>query len=93
MNNKFEVLKVKNKSFVVKLDYNPITDDYDYHMYIRHLVTPEQAIFAYFNKTSELYNPKYDRYELYCKESDICVYYTFLKEKNILLITAFFKGE
>lgn len=93
MEHKYEAFTVRNKTFIVKLDYNDISNDFDYHMYIRHLVTPEQAINAYFHKTSEKYNEKYDRYELYCESSDIFVYYSYLKTKNILLITAFFKGE
>lgn len=32
------------------MDLNPITNDYDYYMYIRHLVTPEQAIAAFSRK-------------------------------------------
>ena len=61
-------------------------------MYIRHLVTPQQAIAAYFNKTSECYNDIYERYELYSEKYNITVYYTYIKEKNILLITAFYGG-
>ena len=61
-------------------------------MYIRHLVTPQEAIAAYFTKTEEEYNTKYNRYEAYSKKFDITVYYTFLKDENVLLITAFRQG-
>lgn len=93
MNHKYQSFKVKDKVFVVKLDLNPITNDYDYHMYIRHLVTPQEAIRAYFSKTTEIYNEKYDRYELYSESLDITVFYTYLKNENIFLITAFYKGD
>ena len=52
--NKYNVFKIKGKKFIVKLDLNPITNEYEYHMYIRHLIMPEQAIAAYFQK-----QPKY----------------------------------
>lgn len=93
MEHKYQSFKIKGKKFVAKLDLNPITNEFEYHMYIRHLVTPQQAIAAYFSKTSENYNEKYDRYELYSKSQDITVYYTYLKEKDIFLITAFYQGE
>ena len=73
------------------MDLNPITNDYEYHMYLRHLVMPQQAIAAYFSKTNEIYNEKYDRYELYSEEYNITVYYKNL-EPDILLITAFYEG-
>lgn len=92
MEHKYETFKIKGKKFIVKLDLNPITNEFEYHMYIRHLVTPHQAIAAYFYKTSETYNKTYNRYELYSKTHDITVYYTYLKEKDIFLITAFYQG-
>lgn len=91
--HKYKVFKISGKKFVVKMDLNPVTNDYDYHMYIRHLITPEQAIAAYFTKTSEIYNQNYDRYELYSQKYDITVYYTYLKDENVLLITAFQGGS
>ncbi len=42
-NHKYKVFKIKGQKFVVKLDLNPITKEFEYHMYIRHLITPEQA--------------------------------------------------
>ena len=90
--HKYEVFKIRNQKFIVKLDLNPLTNDYEYHMYIRHLVTPQQAIAAYFSKTSDVYNKKYDRNELYSEMLDIMVYYKKLNP-DIFLITAFFKGE
>lgn len=92
VNAKYEIIKIKNTKFVVKLDYNPISQDYEYHMFVRHLVTPQEAIAAYFSKTYEEYNEKYDRYEAYSEKFDITLYYTFLKDENILLIIALRQG-
>ena len=50
MKAKYQIFKIKGQKFLVKLDYNELTQDYDYHMYIRHLVTPQEAIAAYFTK-------------------------------------------
>lgn len=70
------------------MDLNPLTNEFEYH----NLVTPQQAIAAYFTKTTEIYNSQFDRYELYSESLNINVYYTYLKEKDILLITAFYQG-
>lgn len=92
MQSRYKIFKIQGKKFVVKLDYNPLSGSYDYHMYLRHLVTPEQAIASYFTKTYEFYNEKYNRYEAYSEKYDITIFYTFLKDENILLITAFSQG-
>lgn len=92
MQYKYKMFKIKGQKFVVKMDLNPLTNEFEYHMYIRHLVTPQQAIAAYFSKTSEIYNEERKRYELYSSSLDITVYYTYLKEQDILLITAFHQG-
>ncbi len=92
MKPKYQLFKIKGQKFVVKLDYDEVLQDYNYHMYIRHLITPEQAISAYFSKTYEEYNEEFDRYEAYSEKLDITVYYTYLKDENILLITAFSQG-
>lgn len=93
MKHKYQAFKIKGKKFIVKMDLNPLTNEFEYHMYIRHLVTPQQAIAAYFSKTTEIYNKEYNRYELYSKSQNITVYYTYLKEEDVLLITAFYQGE
>ena len=53
----------------------------------------DRAIAAYFSKTTEIYNKDYNRYELYSESQNITVYYTYLKEEDVLLITAFYQGE
>lgn len=92
MKAKYQIFKIKGKKFIVKLDYNELINDYEYHMYIRHLIMPQQAIAAYFTKTYEAYNEQYNRYEAYSEKYDITVFYTYLKDEDILLITAFSKG-
>ena len=92
MKPKYQIFRIKGQKFLVKLDYNELIQDYEYHMYIRHLVTPQEAIAAYFTRIYEEYNDQYDRYEAYSQKFDITVYYTFLEDENILLITAFRQG-
>ena len=89
---KYKVFKIKGQKFVVKMDFDPVINDFEYHMYIRHLVTPQQAIAAFYSKTTEFYNQKYDRYELYSESLNIIVYYTYLQKQDIFLITAFYQG-
>lgn len=88
---KYQLFKIKGKKFIVKMDFNPLTNEFEYHMYIRHLIMPEQAIAAYFSKTYEIYNKQHDRYELYSADLNITVYYKNL-QPDILLITAFYQG-
>ena len=89
--HKYKVFKINGRKFIVKMDLNPITNEFEYHMYIRHLVTPEQAIAAYYSKTTDIYNEEYDRNELYSESLNITVYYKKLNP-DILLITAFYQG-
>ena len=89
--HKYKVFKINGQQFVVKMDLNPLTNEYEYHMYIRHLIMPQQAIAAYFAKTTDIYNPDYDRNELYSEDYDITVYYKKIN-LDILLITAFYQG-
>ena len=91
MQHKYRIFKIKGQKFLVKMDLNPVTNEFEYHMYIRHLVTPEQAIAAYFSKTTDIYNKERDRNELYSTKLNITVYYKQL-EPDILLITAFYEG-
>jgi len=88
---KYKIIKINGKKFIFKLDLNPITNDYDYHIYIRHLVTPEQAVSAFFTKTTDVYNAEYNRQELYSESLHIVVFYKELSP-DILIITAFFEG-
>lgn len=38
---KYRIFKIKGQKFMVKMDLNPITNEFEYHMYIRHLIMPE----------------------------------------------------
>ena len=38
--HKYKVFKINGQQFVVKMDLNPLTKEYEYHMYIRHLIMP-----------------------------------------------------
>lgn len=89
--HKYEVFKINGQRFVVKMDLNPLTNKFEYHMYIRHLIMPQQAIAAYFAKTTDVYNPDYDRNELYSEKFNITVYYKKISP-DILLISAFYEG-
>ena len=68
MKAKYQIFKIKGKRFIVKLDYNELINDYEYHMYIRHLIMPQQAIAAYFTKSYETYNEEHRRYEAYSEK-------------------------
>ncbi len=87
----YEIHKVLNKDFYFKKDLNPVTNEYDYHIWIRHLVNPEQAITAYLNISEQIYNADYERFEAYSKADDLNIYYFFLRNNKdkIYIISAF----
>ncbi|MFA7658043.1 MAG: hypothetical protein WCY19_01260 [Candidatus Gastranaerophilaceae bacterium] len=89
-----EIIKVLGKTFVFANDLNPITKEWDLHIYLRHLVLAEEAIAAFFNITEQIYNIKYDRYEAYSQEDNMYVYYFYYKNnKNIIMIITAFKKD
>lgn len=73
--------------FRFKLD--SVGDDYLPHIYVRHLITPEEAILAYLNITEKEYNSQYKRWESYSKTEDIHLYYIELPNDEIFIISAF----
>jgi len=87
----YEIIKVLDTKFYFKKDLNPITNEYDYHIWIRHLVEPIEAITAYFNRDDVVYNEQNDRYEAFSIEDDMTVYYFYKNNKTnqVLVITAF----
>lgn len=91
MENKYLIKKVGKYTFKFKLDLNPITNEYEPHIYHRHLITPNEAIKAFFTSEYEEYNNQYKRYEAYSEKYNITLYYMKLKEKNtyLFIITAF----
>jgi len=92
LNDKFyEIHTLVGLSFKFKLDENPITKEFEPHIWHRHQVVPEETILAYFNKTVEKWNEKHLRYECYSKDENLHVYYMYLSKdkKKIMIITAF----
>ena len=71
-----------------------MTQDYDYHMYIRHLVTPQEAIAAYFTKTQEEYNQALEELQAQIQEQDKDVpTYEELEKQNAELLYQVLTGE
>ncbi len=91
MDNKYLVKKVGKYTFKFKLDLNPLNNTYEPHIWHRHLITPDDAIRAFFTISEEEWNPKYKRYEAYSDIYDISLFYMKLKEDNtyLFIITAF----
>jgi hypothetical protein len=89
----YDIIEVLDKKFYFKKDLNPITKEYDYHIWIRHLIEPMQAVAAYLNIEETTYNKQHDRYEAYSFEDNIMIYYFFKNNKNnqIIVISAFRK--
>lgn len=89
-----EVIKVSDKTFIFAKDLNPITKEWDLHIYLRHLITAEEIILAFFDITEQTYNIKHDRYEAYSKQDNMCIYYFHYKcNKNIIMIITAFKKD
>jgi len=91
MEQKYLVKKVGKYTFKFKLDLNPLNNQYEPHIYHRHLITPNDAIKAFFTITQQKWNEAYKRYEAYSQSQDIILYYMKLKEKDtyLFIITAF----
>lgn len=90
----YEIIKVRDTKFYFKKELNPVKNEYEYHIWIRHLIEPIDAIVAYMNQSEKIYNKKYKRYEAYSKEDKIHVW-CFYRNENInevIIITAF-RGE
>lgn len=81
-----EVIELK---FKFKLDLNPITNEYDSHIFIRHLIEPEQVIAAFLNISHKSWNQVYKRWEAYSKVDDIHIFYNFIDKNTVMIITAF----
>ena len=91
MNCKYLIKKVGKYTFKFKLDLNPINNQYEPHIFHRHLITPDDAIRAFFSISQEEWNEQFQRYEAYSADYDITLYYMKLKEKDtyLFIITAF----
>ena len=95
MNQKYLVKKVGEDTFKFKMDLNPLTKQYEPHIWHRHLITPDDAIRAFFTISEEKFNEKYNRYEAYSASYDTTLYYMKLKEKihTCLLLQPFMIGD
>ncbi len=51
---KYLIKKVGKYTFKFKLDLNPVNNKFEPHIFHRHLITPEDAIRAFFNRTEEI---------------------------------------
>lgn len=91
MQNRYLIKKVGKYTFKFKLDLNEITNEYEPHIWHRHLVEVDDAIRAFFTISEEVWNDKYKRYEAYSESCDLYLYYMKLKEKDtyLFIITAF----
>ncbi len=87
----YEIIKVLNKKFYFKKDLNPLNNQFEYHIWIRHLVEPVDAITAYLNLDDKIFNEIYLRYEAYSKEDNLCVWYFYRNgnKNEVVIITAF----
>ncbi len=85
----YRKFRANGKIFRFKLDINPISNEMDYHIWIRHLVEPETVIKAFFNFDKERYNEKYERYEAFSKKYNLTIYYFYLRKDEVTIITAF----
>lgn len=87
----YEIHTLIGLRFKFKLDKNPITNEFEPHIWHRHQINPEDAVLAFLNKTTNNLNIKHQRYQCYSKINDIHVYYMYLTKdkKNIMIITAF----
>jgi hypothetical protein len=90
----YEIIKVQNTKFYFKKELNPLKNEYEYHIWIRHLIEPIDAIIAYLNQSEKIYNQKHKRYEVYSNEDKIHVWYFYRNNNSneVNIITAF-RGE
>lgn len=89
--SKYLVKKVGEYTFKFKLDLNPLSNQYEPHIWHRHLIEPNDVIRAFFSITEENWNDKYQRYEAYSEPYNMTIYY--MKQQNlktiVIVITAF----
>jgi hypothetical protein len=85
----YENHELADLKFKFKLDLNPLTNNHEPHIFIRHLIEPEQVIVAYLNISTKSYNKTYKRWEAYSETDDLYIYFMELSKDMILIITAF----
>jgi hypothetical protein len=90
--NKYKSFTAKGITFLFATEKNPVTKEFDYHIWLRHLIMPTEAIKAFFSADECVYNPQYDRYEAYSGLYNITIYYFYpdkSKENLVIVISAF----
>ena len=85
----YEIHEITDLKFKIKLDLNPATNKHEPHIFIRHLIEPEQAIVAFLNISQKSWNQVYKRWEVYSKTDDLHIYYNFIGKDTVMIITAF----
>lgn len=87
----YELHTVTGFTFRFKLDLNPLTKEYEPHIWYRHQVEPEDVVSAFMNITHTFYNSQHKRYESYSETDDLNIYYNFYSPNHtkIMVITAF----
>ncbi len=93
--NKYKSLKIKGITFLFAVEQKPVTKEKGYHIWFRHLITPKQAIKAFFSIDKIFYNNKYSRYEAYSSSHDLTIYYFYpdKSNKNLIIVISAFAGE
>lgn len=80
--------------FLFKYDYDPISKDYLPHIWIRHLIKPEDVVNAFFSIEKQDYNNIFKRYEAYSTKYNMTIYFFYYKDsKNIIVICSAFGGN
>lgn len=75
MKDKTKRIQHGGLTFFFKYNYDPISDSYLPHIFIRHCIDCKTAIKAYLSRTKEVYKEKKERYEAYSEEYNLELYY------------------
>ncbi len=87
----YELHSVTGLTFRFKLDLNPVTKEYEPHIWHRHQVEPENVVTAFLNISYTSYNKIHNRYESYSLVDDLYIWYNYYSpdKTKIMIITAF----
>ena len=89
--NFYEIHSVTGLTFRFKLDKNPISGEYEPHIWHRHQVEPEDVVAAFMNISYTVYNETHKRYESYSAHNNLNIYYNYYStdKTKVMIITAF----
>ena len=76
----YEIHTINKLTFRFKLDVNPITNEYEPHIWHRHQIEPEQVVKAYMNLSYKKWNIKHHRFEGYSETDDLNIFYNFIQK-------------